>query len=80
MNETELKNELKETINILMDVLCQACESNNEVDNMCLRSYEDACNLLERYDLLQKINDREYKVIKYELEWGGMMDMDIFKY
>jgi hypothetical protein len=56
----------KETEELLLDVLYQACGEGDVIDNQCISAYEDACQFLEEKGILKKINDRTYLVIRIE--------------
>jgi hypothetical protein len=47
---------------ILLDVLMQSCsaENDDEIDNMCISAYENACDYLTERGYLQTKNGRIY--------------------
>lgn len=51
---------------ILLDVLWQSCGDDGVIDNCCISAYERACLLLMVAGVLERVNDRIYKVKKSE--------------
>ena len=72
----ELKEQLKQADEILLDVLIQSCGSDcyfkdcdnpeDVIDNQCLSAYEDACSYLAKKNLLINVNGRIYKIVGKE--------------
>jgi hypothetical protein len=54
---------------LIFDLLLQGTHGTTEydgeevVDNMCMSSYEDACEYLEERGVLEKINSRIYRIV-----------------
>lgn len=59
-------NENEELIELLLDVLHQACGEDNEIDNHCLSAYENACSFLEKKGELKNVNGRIYKIMEVD--------------
>ncbi len=58
---SQIKKELKESDELLLEVLNQACgDGDGEIDNQCLSIYEEACNYLKKKGLLEEVNSRIY--------------------
>jgi hypothetical protein len=62
---------------LILDVLVQACgidklngEDIEEIDNMCLSAYEDACDYLTERGYLQTLNGRIYTINKKDTTFG----------
>ena len=49
---------------LILDILIQACGNDvgTEIDNKCLRAFEDACDYLTHKGYLQTLNGRIYKI------------------
>jgi len=65
MELLKMKSKINE---LLLDTLSQACERENDgiIDNMCISTYEEACEYLTQEGYLKKINDRAYKIKKWK--------------
>ena len=61
---------------LILDVLIQSCgimkegslTDINEIDNMCMSAYEDACDYLTERGYLQTLNGRIYTIKKKEVK------------
>jgi len=55
---------------IILEMLIQSCfnKENDEIDNMCLSAYEDACDYLTERGYLQTKDGRIYKLKKDKTE------------
>lgn len=53
---------------LLLDILMQCCsfENSNQIDNMCISVYEEACDYLVDKGYLKTKNGRIYEVIKFD--------------
>lgn len=48
---------------MIIGMLLQACgDDAGNIDNHCMSAWEDACKYLHKKGLVQKINDRMYKI------------------
>ena len=57
-------NKLKECQELLLDCIWQACGDmgDNTIDNKCMSAYEAATEYLFQKGLINKINDRMYRM------------------
>ena len=58
----KIKVDTKEFDELLLDVLFQSCGKDNEIDNMCISAYEDACAYLTEKGYFTTKNGRIYKL------------------
>jgi len=47
---------------MILDILLQACENEGEIDNQCLKPYEEACDYLAEKGWIKTLNGRIYTV------------------
>ena len=51
--------------NLLLEALEQTCGiGNDEIDNQCISTYQDACDYLTEKGYLKKKNDRIYELVE----------------
>jgi len=58
----KIKIDTTEFDEMLLDVLFQSCGNGDEIDNMCISSYENACDYLTEKGFMTTLNGRIYKL------------------
>lgn len=63
--EEKITEQIKKADDLILELLCQGCirPKADQIDNMCLSTYEAACDYLADKGMLKNINNRIYEIL-----------------